>query len=80
MLKTKHIAMKPKILLKIASVLMLLHALGHTIGIITWQKLNSNVPNDLIQKMQETHFVFQGKDATMAKFFSGHGYAGTILL
>ena len=30
--------------------------------------------------MQDTHFLFQGKDATLAAFFSGHGYAGTILL
>jgi hypothetical protein len=69
-----------RFLLRIAAILMLLHAVGHTLGIITWQKPNGKIPIDIVQKMQDTHFSFQGKDSTMAAFFSGHGYAGTILL
>ena len=69
-----------KLLLRIAAIIMLLHAIGHTLGIITWQMPNGKIPADLVQKMQDTHFLFQGKDATMAAFFSGHGYAGAILL
>jgi hypothetical protein len=69
-----------KLLLRIAAIIMLLHAIGHTLGVITWQRTNGKIPLDLVQKMQGTHFSFQGKDSTMAAFFSGHGYAGTILL
>ena len=69
-----------KLLLRIAAIIMLLHAVGHTLGIVTWQMPNGKIPADLVQKMQDTHFLFQGKDATMAAFFSGHGYAGAILL
>ena len=69
-----------KLLLRIAAMIMLLHAIGHTLAIVTWQNSNSKIPADVIQKMQKTHFLFQGKDATMASFFSVHGYAGAILL
>ena len=69
-----------KILLRIAAVIMLLHATGHTLGVITWQNRDNTIPVDVIQKMEDTHFTFQGKDATLAVFFTGHGYAGTLLL
>lgn len=69
-----------KLLLRIAAGIMLVHAIGHTIGVFTWQKPNGKIPIEVVQKMQETHFLFGGKDSTMANFFSGHGYAGTILL
>ncbi|HWK06727.1 MAG TPA: hypothetical protein VNS58_23995 [Puia sp.] len=70
----------PTLLTRIASGMMLLHAIGHTTAIVTWQNPNGKIPSDVIRKMQEAHFLFGGQDATMAKFFSGHGYAGTILL
>jgi hypothetical protein len=69
-----------KLLLRIAAVIMLLHAVGHTLAIITWQEPNGKIPFDLVQKMEETHFSFQGKNTTIANFFTGHGYAGTIFL
>lgn len=74
----KHIS--SKLLLRIAAVIMFLHATGHTLGVITWQNRDNTIPVDVIRKMEDTHFSFQGKDATLAAFFSGHGYAGTILL
>ena len=79
----KTMAMKKitsTLLLRIAAMIMVLHADGHTLSIITWQKPNGKIPLEVVQKMQDTHFSFQGKDSTMASFFSGHGYAGTILL
>lgn len=69
-----------KLLLRIAAIIMLLHAIGHTLAIVTWRKPNGKIPFDIVQKMQDTHFSFQGKDSTMASFFSGHGYAGAIFL
>jgi uncharacterized membrane protein YoaT (DUF817 family) len=69
-----------KLLLRIASVIMLFHAIGHTLAIVTWQKPSGKIPSDVVQKMQDKHFTFGGQDATMANFFSGHGYAGTIFL
>jgi hypothetical protein len=69
-----------RLLLRIASIIMLLHAVGHTLSIISWQKQNGKIPFGVVKIMQDIHFSFQGKDATMAAFFSGHGYAGTILL
>jgi hypothetical protein len=69
-----------RLLLRIASILMFFHAVGHTLGVITWQKQNGKIPFGVVQIMQNMHFSFQGKDSTMAAFFSGHGYAGAILL
>lgn len=72
--------MKPKILLKIAAIIMLLHALGHTVGVATW-KTKGDVPTQVIQTMQESEFNFMGKESsTMAGFYTGFGYCGTILL
>ena len=73
--------MSSKILLRIAAVVMLLHSLGHTFGVITWQDPNGEIPIEVVQKMQEVQFSFMGKDgSTMAEFYSGFGYCGTILM
>jgi hypothetical protein len=72
--------MKTKLLLRIAAGLMVFHALGHTRAIATWQNPGSAVPAELIEKMQTIHFSFKGNDSTMAAFYSGNGYAATILL
>ena len=34
----RYRSMKPKILLRIASILMLLHTAGHTMGALTWKE------------------------------------------
>ena len=67
-----------KVLLRIASVLMLLHSVGHISGLITWQK---SIPPDVVQKMQEVHYRFMYKDGlTMADFYTGASVFGVILI
>ena len=72
--------MRPKLLLRIAAVIMLLHALGHTMGVITWKKPESHVPPDLVKQMVEQRFIFMGSDRSIADFYDGFGYASTIAL
>jgi len=73
--------MKPKILLRIAALIMLFHCVGHTVGVLTWQRPNGSIPSEVVQKMQEVQFGFMGKDgSTMANFYSGFGYSATIML
>ncbi len=72
--------MSPNILFKIASVIILLHGLGHTTGIYTWQSEKSSVPKSLIKQMQESNFMFGKTPANMADFYTGMGYAATIAL
>jgi hypothetical protein len=70
----------PKLLLRIAAIILLLHTLGHTIGFANWQKPNGTVPAEVINIMTDTHFSVQGKDTTMANSFSGFGYTVSIFL
>lgn len=73
--------MKPKLLLRIAAVIMLLHAVGHTLGVATWQKPDGDIPAKVVQIMQAEKFGFMGSDgATMAGFYSGFGYCCTAFL
>lgn len=69
-----------KLLLRIAAIIVLLHALGHTVGFSNWQKPGGTVPEEVIQKMQDTHFPVQGRDTTMANSFSGFGYTTSVFL
>jgi hypothetical protein len=70
-----------KILLRIAAVVMLLHAVGHTTGVATWQSPTGEIPIEVVKIMQDVQFSFMGKDgSTMSEFYSGFGYVGTILL
>jgi len=69
-----------KLLLRIAAIIMLLHTIGHTVGSAGWQNPNGKVPADVVQKMQNTHFVIQGKNTTMAMSFSGMNYIASVFL
>ena len=73
--------MKSKLLLRIAAIIMLLHGAFHTMGVATWQQPGGDIPSQVVQTMQDIQFNFMGKDAsTMAEFYSGFGYCGTIFL
>ncbi|HTR31190.1 MAG TPA: hypothetical protein VMH27_18090 [Puia sp.] len=65
--------MKPKILLRVAAALMLLHTIGHTMG-----ALGSGMPDNprvgaVLTGMRTEHFDFMGRSATLAQFFDGYG-------
>jgi len=68
------------VLLRIAAAIMSVHTIGHFFGFSSWQKQGGKVPYDVVQKMQQTHFLVKGRDTTMAASFSGNGYAFFILL
>lgn len=72
--------MKPKLLLRIAALVILLHAAGHTLGIYTWKKPSGPVPPELVKQMTEQKFLFMGTTGSMAAFYDGMGYASTASL
>jgi cobalamin biosynthesis protein CobD/CbiB len=72
--------MKPKILLRIASGLMLLHTIGHTMGALTWTEAPNAAIGKVISAMQNNHFDFMGKSVTLASFFSGYGITMIFVL
>ncbi len=69
-----------KLLLRIAAIIMFAHFLGHTVGFSKWESPTGQIPVDLVQKMQNTHFMVQGKDTTIAVSFTGSGYMASIFL
>jgi len=74
--------MKPKILLRMASSLLLLHTMGHTIGALTWKQAPNARVAAVISGMQNEHFDFMGRSATLGNFFGGYGLIniGVLLL
>jgi hypothetical protein len=74
--------MKAKVLLRIASVIMLLHTLGHTIGAMTWKDAPNAAVKQVVDGMLGNHFDFGGKSVTIGDFYAGYGYSmiGVLLL
>jgi len=72
--------MTPKILLRIAVVIILLHNIGHTLGHSGWKNAPDEVNRRAIDAMTSNEFMFMGEKSTYARFYDGYGYAGTLTL
>ena len=72
--------MKPKLLLRAAAILMLLHAMGHTMGVYGWKKPVNPQHDAVIKAMVDDSFMFMGKMGSMGKFYEGFGHACTIAM
>ncbi len=72
--------MKPKLLLRIASVVMFVHVVGHTIGAATWKQATEPAKQEVIRQMVDQRFPFMGMVRSMADYYDGYGYASTISL
>lgn len=72
--------MKPKLLLRVAAVLMLLHAIGHTFGVHSWKNPVDPKYEAVINAMVNDSYLFMGKLGGMGKFYEGFGYACTIAM
>jgi len=72
--------MRPKLLLRIAAILMLLHTIGHTIGAL----ISSEPPNArvglVIKGMETEHFDFMGRNTTISQFYNGYGVITIFVL
>jgi len=66
--------MKPKLLLRIAAILMFLHAIGHTLGALSWKDAPNAAIAQVIKEMETNHFVFMGRSTDIATFYEGYGY------
>jgi hypothetical protein len=70
--------MKPSLLYRIASILLLLFAAGHTFG---FSQIDPNWGVDsLVQSMKSIHFNVNGSDRTYWDFFFGFGLFVTALM
>lgn len=68
--------------LRLASILMLLHAIGHTVGALTWKKAPNPTIQGVVNAMESNHFPFMGSSISLGAFFDGYGLImiGVLLL
>lgn len=72
--------MKPKILLRMATLFMLLHIMGHTIGALTWKNAPNASVGRVIAGMVSNRFDFMGQSVSLALFFEGYGITMIFVL
>ena len=70
--------MSSKVFLRIASVLMLIHCILHTIGFDSWK--GDPDKQGVYQAMNGPKFPFMGVHRNMIEFYDGFGYASTIAM
>ena len=72
--------MKPKVLLRIASILILFHDIGHTIGHSGWRHSPDPAKQEVINQMTGSKFPFMGAVHSMGDYYEGYGYAASLAL
>jgi hypothetical protein len=72
--------MKPKLLLRIAAVFMLLHDVGHAMGALTWKAAPNAAVAATIAAMTNNKFLFMGRMASLAAFLDGYGITMIFVL
>ena len=72
--------MKPKLLLRIASVIIFLHAIGHFLGVASVTKGETDEENMVIHAMTDHRFPLLGAVHSFADFLHGFGWVGEVFL
>jgi hypothetical protein len=67
-----------KILLRISSILMLIHLIGHTFGQNGWKKTTDPVLKEVGKQMMGPKFPFMGVFRSMGDYFDGYGYTASV--
>lgn len=78
--KPKITNMAPKLLIRVSAVLMFIHSFLHTIGHSGWRNAPDPVEHQVIQQMTSHKFPFMGVNRSLADYFDGYGYAGTVAM
>ncbi|HVU94617.1 MAG TPA: hypothetical protein VHE34_05300 [Puia sp.] len=71
--------MKRSLLIRIAAVLMFLHTAGHTFGVFGGKPATPTVAR-ILQDMDQHHFSFMGRSASLGMFFEGYGVVLILVL
>jgi hypothetical protein len=72
--------MTVKLVLRIAAVALFLHLLGHSYGHSTWKRATDPARQEVIKQMTENRVPFMGTVRSLADYYEGYGWVGTILL
>jgi hypothetical protein len=72
--------MKPKLLLRIAAILILIHAVLHTMGFSQWKQDPDPAKQEVIKQMTGQKFPFMGTSRNIGNYYDGFGYASSVAL
>ena len=72
--------MRIKRLLRIASILLIIHVMGHTFGHLGWKNAKEPEKQEVIHQMTGHKFPFMGEERSMGDYFEGYGWACSIAL
>src|ERR1700760_3202406 len=72
--------MKPKLLLRIAAILILIHGVLHTMGFSQWKQDTDPAKREMIKLMTGQRFPFMGTSRNMGEYYDGFGYGCSITL
>jgi len=72
--------MKPKLLLRIASIVMILHDVGHMVGSLTWKQAVDQEKQQVIAQMTGHKFPFMGAMRSMGDYYDGYGFAAALAI
>jgi hypothetical protein len=72
--------MKPKLFLRIASIAMFFHLLGHTMGQLSSRTTDDPVKREVLDQMTQHKFLFMGTWRSMIDYSDGFSYATSIAL
>jgi hypothetical protein len=70
--------MKPKLLLRVAAVIIFLHAAAHLMGHLHWKETTDPEKQVVISKMTDHFFPFMGMSRSMADYFEGFSNASSL--
>jgi hypothetical protein len=72
--------MKPKLLLRIAAVAILIHILGHMMGHSKWKEPADPVRQEVVRQMLENKAPFMGSVRSMGDYYEGYSLCITATL
>jgi hypothetical protein len=72
--------MKPKLLLRIAAILILVHSILHTFGFRTWKEAPDPVYKSVVDGMTGHKFPFMGAIHSLGDYYEGFGYSCSVAL
>lgn len=72
--------MKPKLLLRIASILIFVHGAMHPIGHSGWKNSPQPLKDGVIQQMTGHKYSFMGAVHSYGDYFEGYGYACSVAM
>lgn len=72
--------MKPKFLLRIASLSIFLHTIGHTLGALSWKKDPDPNIQRVVDEMISYKFTFGGAVRSIGDFYEGYGVTMIFVL